>query len=330
MAENSAIKDHPGATQFDQEWTRLIKQILGMGRTKPSRQTGVDSRSMSGGQVRVDMGHLTGSTDGSGKIVIRGFPTLHTKLLTHQSMIEELAWFLRGETNAKQLAAMECHIWDDDAEKARARGFDYEEGELGPIYGWQWRKRESGDQISALVDKIITNPYDRGHLVSAWDVDRIPEMVLRPCHYAFQLVCSPGLEESETIRVDCVVSMRSTDVGLGLPFNVASYALLTVLCLCEAAKRQGVPVHDRYELGQVIINMADCHIYEPHVGLLEGAISVLESNSSAQQATGVTLELGPELQGLEEFCGGDHTRRRGIISYPGGWRPPLLRLPLFT
>lgn len=376
----------PRFTEFDYRYAVLVQQLLDQGGRKPSRQ-GVDTFSCTAAQIRVGLGRFVRSprperggekskadtNAGAGDdaedeteadettVQVRDFPTMHSKRVALSPVLEELAWFLRGETNAKELAARGCHIWDADAAKAADRGFDYPEGELGPIYGRQWRGW-GGDQIRKAVEALARNPFDRGNVVSAWNAGEIGEMVLRPCHYAFQFVCrrkpSPSMREKRPV-VDCVVNMRSTDVGLGLPFNVTSYALLTVLCVCEAAHMRGVPPADAFELGELVVNMADCHIYAPHIEALSrvsGAVLedrmkeiddsvapleeilrraasdihehggeldplLLYDSFKPAAAEGLTLRLPPALQSTEGFARAENDSLRRPRELFGAYRP---------
>lgn len=320
-------------TPFDDAWLRLIATVAEHGCRKPSRQVGCETISRTGESIRVPIGSWACRPGGA--LAVEDFPTLTCKALAYRSLAEELAWFLRGDTNAERLAAEGCPIWLADAAKAGERGFDYPPGDLGPIYGKQWRNCKGVDQIAALVEGLAARPYDRGHLVTAWNVVDLPAMVLRPCHFAWQLVCTPcdPTDPAGRRRIDCVVSMRSTDVGLGLPFNVASYALLTVLVACSAAKRLGAPVGDLFQLGEVVVQMADCHIYAPHLAALRALGAPPEAGAPEGEGVraGMTLVLPPELQGVDQFSAGGCARRAAIWERPPGWTsPPRVELELFV
>lgn len=362
--------DRPGEavevpyTLFDAAYAALITDVLENGRIKPSRQEGSETISASGKQIRVGVGRRMAPTpDTAGTVCVRDPPVLHSKRIAFGMVAEELAWFLRGGTNALDLAARSCNIWDDDAEKARARGFNYPPGELGPIYGYQWRKRPDGDQIERAINALVDNFSDRGIVVDSWDVERIGEMVLRPCHYSFQFVATPIAAELSSailggfdprgydfIQVDCVVTMRSTDVGLGLPFNVVSYALLTILCALEAERRYNARKVGRrfYTFGDVVVNMGDCHIYashRPELAKLAGAVggSAISHGHSVFGLTVPTRARSGEGMKSDDivdiFAADTAAKRRNLWSpairapganFPATWRPPRIPLKLHT
>jgi thymidylate synthase len=174
----------------------------------------------------------------------RGFPAVTTKKLHLKSIIHELLWFLRGETNIKSLNDHGVHIWDEWAD---------ERGELGPVYGSQWRSWPAADgrridQIREVVEAIRTNPDSRRLLVSAWNVGELPRMALPPCHVLFQFYVVDG-------RLSCQLYQRSADIFLGLPFNIASYSLLTLMTaqVCGLAP------------GEFIHTLGDAHLYLNHL-----------------------------------------------------------------
>lgn len=187
-------------------------------------------------------------------------PLITSKFTSTRCIMQELLWFLRGETNVKTLGN---GIWNlnSSREYLDSRKLDYPEGECGPIYGKQWRHIETTDsghetklvdQIANVIESIKTDPYSRRHVVNSWNVADLDKMALPPCHYAFQFYVETG-ETSDTLS--CVVNMRSADIALGVPFNIASYSILTHLIaqVCNL------------EAGELVINMADCHIYQDHV-----------------------------------------------------------------
>ncbi len=213
-----------------QNYLDLLRDILENGATKPDR-TGVGTRSVFGRQLRFDLK--------------AGFPAVTTKTLHMKSVVEELLWFLRGETNVRSLQSQGVTIWDEWADPA---------GELGPIYGHQWRHwsapdaGETIDQIALLLKGLRENPDSRRHIVSAWNVADLPQMALAPCHVLFQYyVCEN--------RLSCQVYQRSADAFLGLPFNLASYALLTHMIADQLS----------YAVGELIWTGGDCHLYENHM-----------------------------------------------------------------
>jgi thymidylate synthase len=179
-----------------------------------------------------------------------GFPLVTTKKLHLKSIIHELLWFLRGETNVRYLNERGVSIWNEWADA---------DGELGPVYGYQWRSwpgqhGETIDQISEVIEQIRTNPDSRRLIVSAWNVADVPRMALPPCHLLFQFYTAPDQEDGRR-SLSCQLYQRSADVFLGVPFNIASYALLTIM----VAQVTGlVP-------GEFIHTFGDAHLYDNHV-----------------------------------------------------------------
>ncbi|TAF67849.1 MAG: thymidylate synthase [Cytophagales bacterium] len=218
---------------IDIQYLQLIEKILAEGNTKTDRtQTG--TLSLFGEQLKINLAE--------------GFPLLTTKKLHLKSIIHELLWFLKGETNIKYLKDNQVSIWDEWAD---------ENGELGPVYGKQWRywlcpDGSTIDQISQVIHDIRHNPHSRRLIVSAWNVSDIPNMKLPPCHAFFQFYIHDQ-------KLSCQLYQRSADVGLGVPFNIASYALLTHLVahVCEL------------EAHQLIISFGDVHIYNNHIEALK-------------------------------------------------------------
>jgi thymidylate synthase len=207
----------------------LLRDTLEHGTPKSDR-TGTGTRSVFGRQLRFDLAE--------------GFPLITTKRVHFKSIAYELLWFLRGEGNVSWLQENGVTIWDEWAD---------ENGELGPVYGVQWRSwpnPEGGqiDQISQVIDTIRTDPDSRRMIVSAWNVAEIPQMALAPCHALFQFYVADG-------KLSCQLYQRSADLFLGVPFNIASYALLTHL----VAAQTGLGVGDFVWTG------GDCHIYDNHV-----------------------------------------------------------------
>jgi len=207
----------------------LLEDILANG-TKKEDRTGTGTISVFGRQLRFDL--------------TQGFPLLTTKRMHIKSIVHELLWFLSGSTNIRYLQENGVTIWDEWAD---------EEGNLGRVYGAQWRtwrapNGETIDQISRVIDQIKRNPDSRRHLVSAWNPAEVDDMALPPCHYAFQFYVANG-------KLSCMFQMRSVDTFLGLPFNIASYALLThmVAHQCDL------------EPGELIWTGGDVHIYSNHI-----------------------------------------------------------------
>jgi thymidylate synthase len=214
---------------MERSYLDLMRRILDDGDTKTDR-TGTGTLSLFGAQMRFDLS--------------QGFPLLTTKKLHVRSIIHELLWFLKGQTNIRYLKDNRVSIWDEWAN---------DEGELGPVYGKQWRSWECPDgrvvdQIAQVEQQIRTTPDSRRLIVSAWNVADVPKMALPPCHLLFQFYVANG-------RLSCQLYQRSADFFLGVPFNIASYALLTMMM----AKTTGL------ELGDFVHTLGDTHLYSNHV-----------------------------------------------------------------
>lgn len=212
-----------------QQYLDLLKNVLENGTEKKDR-TGTGTKSIFGYQMRFKLSD--------------GFPLLTTKKLHLKSIIYELIWFLNGETNLNFLQENGVKIWNEWADA---------NGELGPIYGHQWRKWKGSDgtihdQISQLIDGLKKNPDSRRHIVSAWNVAEIDKMALPPCHVLFQFYVANN-------KLSCQLYQRSADIFIGVPFNIASYALLTMMI----AQITG------YELGDFVHTFGDAHIYLNHI-----------------------------------------------------------------
>ena len=215
-----------------QQYLQFIGDILDHGVSKTDR-TGVGTLSIFGYQMRFDLR--------------AGFPLVTTKKLHLNSIIHELIWFLSGDTNIDYLKRHGVSIWDEWAD---------DQGNLGPVYGKQWRRWEASDgrvidQMSQVVQQIRTNPDSRRLIVSAWNVGEVDRMALPPCHLLFQFYVAEG-------RLSCQLYQRSCDAGLGVPFNIASYALLTHLVAQQCD----------LEVGDFVWTGGDCHIYLNHVEAL--------------------------------------------------------------
>jgi thymidylate synthase len=207
----------------------LLRLVMASGTDKADR-TGTGTRSVFGHQMRFDLR--------------QGFPLITTKLVHFRSVAYELLWFLRGEGNVRWLQEHGVSIWDEWAAP---------DGSLGPVYGVQWRAWPTPDgghidQIAQLLDRLRTDPNSRRHIVSAWNVGEVPQMALPPCHTLFQFYVADG-------RLSCQLYQRSADLFLGVPFNIASYSLLTHMI----AQQVGLDV------GEFIWTGGDCHIYDNHV-----------------------------------------------------------------
>ena len=212
-----------------QQYLDFMRHVLESGAVKEDR-TSTGTRSVFGYQMRFDLAN--------------GFPLLTTKKLHLRSIIHELLWFLDGDTNISYLKENGVSIWDDWAD---------EDGNLGPVYGYQWRswpKPDGGsvDQISKLMDQIKNNPDSRRLIVSAWNPTQVDDMALPPCHTLFQFYVADG-------KLSCQLYQRSADIFLGVPFNIASYALLTLMVARVSGLQPGEFVH----------SFGDAHIYANHV-----------------------------------------------------------------
>lgn len=246
------------------QYLALMQRVLDEGVHKDDR-TGTGTRSVFGHQMRFDLAD--------------GFPLVTTKKLHLKSIIYELLWFLRGDTNIAYLNEHGVSIWDEWAD---------EHGELGPVYGRQWRSWASGDgaavdQIADVVDAIRANPDSRRLIVSAWNVGEIAQMALPPCHLLFQFYVAQG-------RLSCQLYQRSADVFLGVPFNIASYALLTMMAAQVTDLAPGEFVH----------TLGDAHLYDNH---LEQARLQL----SREPRPLPTMRLNPDVKELSAFDYSDFT-----------------------
>lgn len=212
-----------------QQYLDLLRHIQDKGVQKGDR-TGTGTKSVFGYQMRFDLAE--------------GFPMMTTKKLHRKSIIHELLWFLAGDTNVRYLQENGVSIWDEWAD---------DKGDLGPVYGHQWRSwpnpdGTTSDQITELVEQLKTNPDSRRHIVSAWNVSEVGKMALPPCHCLFQFYVAEG-------KLSCQLYQRSADVFLGVPFNIASYALLTQMM----AQVTGL------EAGEFVHTLGDAHLYLNHL-----------------------------------------------------------------
>ena len=240
------------------QYLELVQRVLDEGVEKGDR-TGTGTLSVFGHQMRFDL-----------RV---GFPLLTTKHLHTRSIFHELLWFLEGSTNVRKLNENGVRIWDAWADEG---------GELGPIYGYQWRfwpTADGGhvDQISEVIEQIRTNPDSRRHLVSAWNVADLDKMALPPCHTLFQFWVADG-------ELSCQLYQRSADVFLGVPFNIASYALLTCMVaqVCDLRPRD------------FILSLGDTHLYSNH-------IEQAKEQLAREPRTLPSLVLNPEIRSIFDF-----------------------------
>jgi len=241
-----------------QQYLDLMRHVLKNGHDKADR-TGTGTRSVFGWQMRFDLAD--------------GFPMVTTKKLHLKSIVHELLWFLQGDTNIRYLQENGVRIWDEWAD---------ENGDLGPVYGKQWRRWETPDgrlidQISQLVHSLKHNPDSRRHIVSAWNPGDVDSMALPPCHCLFQFYVANG-------KLSCQLYQRSADIFLGVPFNVASYALLTLM-LAQVCG---------YAPGEFVHTFGDAHIYSNH-------FEQAELQLSRQPRPLPTMWINPEVKDIFAF-----------------------------
>ena len=254
-----------------QAYLNLLQHIIDTGADKSDR-TGTGTLSCFGYQMRFDLQ--------------QGFPLATTKKLHLKSIIYELLWFLKGDTNIHYLKDHGVSIWDEWADP---------QGNLGPVYGKQWRSWEGAngqvyDQINDVLRQIKTNPDSRRMIVSAWNVADLPHMALMPCHALFQFYVTPSRQEGKRAALSCQLYQRSADVFLGVPFNIASYALLTLMIaqVCDL------------EAGEFIHTFGDVHIYSNH---LEQVKLQLQRSPYPLPA----MEINPAIRDIFDFTYADFT-----------------------
>tara|TARA_B110000090_G_scaffold96042_1_gene108201 strand:- start:731 stop:1525 length:795 start_codon:yes stop_codon:yes gene_type:complete len=246
------------------QYLELLKHVKVNGTVKSDR-TGTGTTSCFGYQMRFNLAE--------------GFPLLTTKKLHLRSIIHELLWFLKGDTNIKYLKDNGVKIWDAWAD---------ENGDLGPVYGYQWRSwpnpdGSQTDQIEKLIDSLKNNPDSRRHIVSAWNPSFIDDMALPPCHCLFQFYVADG-------KLSCQLYQRSADVFLGVPFNIASYAILTMMIAQVCG----------YEVGDFVHTFGDVHIYSNHME--QADIQLSRDPRPLPQ-----MKLNPEVKNLMDFTFEDFT-----------------------
>ena len=251
------------------QYLEMAEHVLAHGEHRADR-TGTGTTSVFGYQNRYDLRE--------------GFPCVTTKKLHLRSIIHELLWFLKGETNISYLKENKVRIWDEWAD---------EDGELGPVYGKQWRSwptPQGGeiDQIKELIEGLKNNPYSRRHLVNSWNVACVSEMALPPCHLLFQFYVHDP--ESETPGLSCQLYQRSADLFLGVPFNIASYALLTMMIAQVCG----------YEAREFVHTFGDLHIYDNHQ-------EQVALQLSRDPKVLPTMTINPNVKNIDEFCFDDFT-----------------------
>jgi thymidylate synthase len=260
------------------QYLDLLQRVLDDGAVKDDR-TGTGTRSVFGHQMRFDLS--------------QGFPLVTTKKVHTRSVFAELLWFLRGDTNVTWLQERGVTIWDEWAD---------DNGDLGPVYGYQWRSwptpdGEHVDQIAQVVESIRRDPDSRRHLVSAWNVADIPQMALPPCHALFQFYVAPAPDGPA--RLSCQLYQRSADVFLGVPFNIASYALLTHMVAAVTG----------LALGDFVHTLGDAHLYANH--LQQARLQLTREPRPLP-----TLRLDPAVTELDGFDL-EHITLDGYQPHPG-------------
>jgi thymidylate synthase len=255
------------------QYQDLLNDVLLNG-TSRSDRTGTGTRGVFGRQLHFDLRE--------------GFPLITTKKLHTKSIVHELLWFLSGSTNIDYLKKNGVKIWDDWADK---------DGNLGPVYGHQWR-HWGGDQISELIQNLKNDPYSRRHIISAWNVEDLKNMALAPCHCLFQFYVHPPAFGDEKPGLSCQLYQRSADLFLGVPFNIASYALLTHMIAQVCG----------YEARSFVHTFGDCHLYNNHI---DQAMLQCERNSMALP----TLWLNPKINSIDSFTFED-IKFENYVSHP--------------
>lgn len=245
------------------EYHRLLRDVQRCGQVRPDR-TGTGVIGVFGRQIRFDLA--------------AGFPLLTTRAIHYKSIIHELIWFLKGDTNIQYLNDNGVTIWDEWADDS---------GDLGPIYGHQWRSWETRDgntidQIEELIRGLKQDPFGRRHIVSAWNVAEIDEMALPPCHCLFQFYVSVNRDEKQVLS--CQLYQRSADIFLGVPFNIASYAMLThiIANICGM------------QVGEFVHTFGDLHLYSNHQGQAETLLS-------REPRRLPTLTIGTSLKNIDDL-----------------------------
>lgn len=270
-----------------QEYLDMLKHVLDNGQDiiPEGERTGTGTRKVFGYQTRFDLS--------------KGFPLLTTKKMFWKGILKELLWFLSGDTNVKSLIDQNVHIWDGDAYrgyvtqvgKANAMSmeeyvekiktdevFAKEHGELGPVYGKQWRDFRGVDQIKDVVERIKTKPFDRRLIVSAWNPADLNKMVLPPCHLLFQFNVSPDK------RLSCNMYQRSCDLFLGVPFNIASYSIFTMMMAQVTGLKPGEFVH----------TFGDLHLYRNH-------LNVAREQLTREPNPLPSMWINPEVKNILDF-----------------------------
>lgn len=290
----SGVQNHEAyRNEEEMQYLNMIDHIIATGKKREDR-TGVGTLSVFGSQMRYSLRNNV-------------IPLLTTKRVFFRGVAEELLWFIRGSTNAKDLQAKNVHIWDGNSTREfldNAGFVDREEGDLGPVYGFQWRHfgakyktckddyaGQGVDQLTEVINRIKNNPNDRRIIMSAWNPVDIPQMALPPCHCLAQFYVADG-------ELSCQLYQRSADMGLGIPFNIASYALLTHMIAFVTGLKAGDFVH----------TTGDTHVYLNHVEPLKEQLKRVPRRFP-------TLHFKRNIQSIDEFLFEDF-EVRGYDPYP--------------
>ncbi|XP_050451942.1 thymidylate synthase isoform X2 [Cataglyphis hispanica] len=274
-------KESKNQEHDEYQYLQLVEKVITTG-AKRSNRTGVDTYSIFGAQMRFGLRNDV-------------FPLLTTKKVFWRAVVEELLWFIKGSTNSKELADKDIHIWDENGSRAflDSCGFtDREEGDLGPVYGFQWRhfgaeykdmftNYTGHDQLKEVIYKVKHSPDDRRIIMTAWNPVDIPKMALPPCHTFVQFYVNNG-------ELSAQLYQRSADMGLGVPFNIASYSLLIYMIAHVTGLKPGEFVH----------TMGDCHVYVNHV-------SALKEQIKREPREFPKLRIAREIKDIDDFAAED-------------------------
>lgn len=229
--------------RFEEQYLELMLDVIHYGQKRPDR-TGTGTRSQFGRMLTADLS--------------REFPILITKPVAWKTAIKELLWMISGSTNVKPLQEQGVHIWDAWADQ---------QGELGPTYGAQWRNADGVDQLANVIESLRTDPFSRRHVISSWNVGWLHQMYLPPCHYSYQFYVDHATDTQ--LRLNTFVTMRSADLPVGVPFNVLSYATLTLMLCRELG----------YAPGELKLSLTDAHVYENQIDQALAQESRLRNNA---------------------------------------------------
>lgn len=280
--------------RFEEQYLELMLDVIHYGQRRPDR-TGTGTRSQFGRMLTADLS--------------REFPILVTKPVAWKTCLHELLWMISGETNVKPLQEQGVHIWDAWAD---------ENGELGPVYGAQWRNADGVDQLANVIESLRKDPFSRRHVISSWNVSWLDKMRLPPCHYTFQFYvdyANPGLPGEPELRLNCLVNMRSADLPVGVPFNIVAYATLTLM-ICRQLG---------YAPGELKLSLADAHVYENQIDLTLAQEMRLRNNARL----GAPMADDYLDRRIATSAFGEQLQREGLAYPLQGRGPKLLIKPSF-